>query len=279
MSTPGPTIPPYVFAQEGTYNAPFTFQVPATLEIRPDTASATFDGTGAGADFLACLTFYDSAGNRLCRMFNPSPVTAGDVAEVTYIPPFGAAATSAPTPSGSGDLKLLYAFTITGSAQHSIDTDVDGPMAGLLPQNYSVLEVWFFGRDDVNSTGGLARFTFNNDTGNHYNRIAGTIDGSPPTTAPDNSVNQGQIAWNIPGATSADSLGIGMVRMSIVNYAQTTFAIPLEAQGGDITNVAAENVFTPLLANWRRAQALNRIKVAASGNLVVGSSLYVYGRT
>lgn len=91
MSSNG-TIPPYVFAQTGTFPAPFEFDVPGSLEIRPDTAHATFDGSGAGGDFLACLTFYDSNGNRLARMFNPTPVTAGDVAEVTFIPPFGSAA-------------------------------------------------------------------------------------------------------------------------------------------------------------------------------------------
>lgn len=102
MSSTAITIPPYVFEQQGTFTAPFTYTIPATLEIRPDTATATFDGTGAAGDFLACLTFYSPEGSRLCRMFNPNAVTAGDVAEVTFVPPFGAAATN-PTPvSGPG---------------------------------------------------------------------------------------------------------------------------------------------------------------------------------
>lgn len=99
MSDTGVSIPPYVFEQKGTFPAPYTFTVPGSLEIRPDTASAKFDGTGASGPFLACLTFISPDGARLCRMFNPNPVAQGDVAEVTYIPPFGAAASSA---SGSG---------------------------------------------------------------------------------------------------------------------------------------------------------------------------------
>lgn len=94
------SVPPYVFEQKGTFDAPFEYTVPGSLEIRPDTASATFDGTGAGGDFLACLTFISPEGSRLCRMFNPNPVKAGDVAEVTFIPPFGAAASSSGTGSG-----------------------------------------------------------------------------------------------------------------------------------------------------------------------------------
>lgn len=97
MTSLANSVPPYVFTQKGTFPAPVGITVPASLEIRPDTATAVFDGTGASGDFLACLTFIDPDGNRLCRMFNPTPVTAGDVAEVTYIPPFGAAASGSTT--------------------------------------------------------------------------------------------------------------------------------------------------------------------------------------
>lgn len=97
----GASVPPYVFTQKGTFDAPFPFDVPGSLEVRPDTAHAIFDGTGASGDFLACLTFIDSDGNVLARQFNPDGVKQGQVMEVTFIPPFGSAATSA-APSGSG---------------------------------------------------------------------------------------------------------------------------------------------------------------------------------
>jgi hypothetical protein len=95
------TVPPYVFEQKGTFPAPFTYPVPASLEVRPDTATARFDGSGASGNFLACLTFYGTDGERLGRWFNPTVLAPGDVAEVTYTPPFGSAATNA-APSGSG---------------------------------------------------------------------------------------------------------------------------------------------------------------------------------
>lgn len=94
--------------QPGTFPAPYTVNVPGSLEVRPDTASAVFDGTGAGGSFLACLTFISPEGSRLCRMFNPTPVNAGDVAEVTFIPPFGSAA------SGSGGTGTNLTTTNTG---------------------------------------------------------------------------------------------------------------------------------------------------------------------
>jgi len=102
LSTTAPSVPPYVFEQKGTFPAPYTFDVPASLENRPDTATAKFDGTGASGPFLACLTFYGSDGERLCRMFNPAILQPGDVAEVTYIPPFGSSASQAP---GTDDIR------------------------------------------------------------------------------------------------------------------------------------------------------------------------------
>jgi hypothetical protein len=116
VSAPGYTVPPYVFEQRGTYDAPFEYTVPSSLEVRPDTATATFDGTGAAGPFLACLTFYSPEGSRLCRMFNPTPVAKGDVAEVTFIPPFGSAATGSATPGTAAQYEVLTATPIALTA-------------------------------------------------------------------------------------------------------------------------------------------------------------------
>jgi hypothetical protein len=116
MSTPQPTntVPPYVLENKGTFPGPYTLAVPASLEIRPDTATAKFDGTGASGPFLACLTFYGTNGERLARCYNPTPVPQGGVAEVTYIPPFGSAATSAAT-GGTTTECAIYAAPRVGS--------------------------------------------------------------------------------------------------------------------------------------------------------------------
>ena len=78
--------PPYLFGQQGSQPAPFEYDVPASLEVVPTAATATFDGTGASGDFLACLSFYSQAGNLLSRVFPTAKVTAGDVAQVSYAP-------------------------------------------------------------------------------------------------------------------------------------------------------------------------------------------------
>lgn len=110
------SVPPYVFEQKGTFDAPFEFDVPASLEVRPETATAKFDGTGASGSFLACLTFYGSDGERLGRWFNPTVLAPGSKAEVTFTPPFGSAATNV-TPSGvSGVFEVIDGSTVPVNA-------------------------------------------------------------------------------------------------------------------------------------------------------------------
>jgi hypothetical protein len=105
------TVPPYLFEAPGDHDAPFTFTVPASLEVQPYTAHATFDGTNASGDFRPCLTFYSSDGVRLGRYFPANVVTAGDVQEVTFTPPFGTAAVS----SSSGGGGITDITSIDGS--------------------------------------------------------------------------------------------------------------------------------------------------------------------
>jgi hypothetical protein len=116
------TVPPYLFEAPGTHDAPFTFAVPASLEVMPYTAHATFDGTGASGDFRPCLTFYGVDGVVLGRYFPANVVTAGDVQEVTYTPPFGTAAVS---PSSGG------VTTITSDDGTILVTNPTGPITNL----------------------------------------------------------------------------------------------------------------------------------------------------
>lgn len=75
--------------------APLVYDVPATQLVTPLLASAVFDGSGAGQDFLPCMTFYGPGGTLLGRFGVENTLHAGDVAEVTYSPfsrtPAGAA--------------------------------------------------------------------------------------------------------------------------------------------------------------------------------------------
>lgn len=87
-------VPPFLWSDTGTFAAPKTYTVPGSGEVMPYTAHATFDGSGAGATFRPCLTFYSQEGVVLGRYFPSDTIAAGATAEVTYTPPFGTAAVS-----------------------------------------------------------------------------------------------------------------------------------------------------------------------------------------
>lgn len=65
---------------------PATYRFPPGLDARLSSVSAVFDGTGAGGDFLACLSVFSQDDKLIGRFFPGSAVAAGDVAEVTFAP-------------------------------------------------------------------------------------------------------------------------------------------------------------------------------------------------
>lgn len=75
-----------LIGRPGPWAVPYEYELGATETVRPATAYATWDGTGASGDFLPCLAFYSQDGTRVARVFPSTKVAAGDVANVTYAP-------------------------------------------------------------------------------------------------------------------------------------------------------------------------------------------------
>lgn len=129
---------------------PATYRFPPGLDARLSSVSAVFDGTGAGADFLACLSVYSQDGKLIGRFFPGSAVAAGDVAEVTFAPFLSGDAASGEGgglqfnsgtygPNNFGDwLKVTVdgsapggfgmEFVSTGGGGLNFTTDDDGPL-------------------------------------------------------------------------------------------------------------------------------------------------------
>jgi hypothetical protein len=74
---------------------PSQYQLAAGEGFTPESVTATFDGSGAAAAFLACLSIYAQSGELLGRTF-PEEVAAGDIAKVTFAPLLRAAPAAAP---------------------------------------------------------------------------------------------------------------------------------------------------------------------------------------
>lgn len=85
-----------------------TYTVPGADTIEPLAVSVTYDGSGAGGDFLPCLTYYSQSGALISRTFPGSSVAAGSSAEVSFIP-------FVPPASGTGGAALPKWTNILGS--------------------------------------------------------------------------------------------------------------------------------------------------------------------
>jgi hypothetical protein len=115
VSSPGVGgVEPWEWSSNPSGPAPYTYSVPASLVVEPYTATATYDGTDAAGNFVPTLSIYSQSGALLASVA-PSWVvmTPGEVAEVSFIPPFGAAPASSP-PSGSSDYVFLAEETPNG---------------------------------------------------------------------------------------------------------------------------------------------------------------------
>jgi len=112
LSTIYSGAPPWEWSANPPGDAPYTYQVPGSLEVQPYTSTATYDGTNASGDFVPTLSIYSQSGGLLARVFPAATVTAGDTAEVTFMPPFGSAAS---TQGGGSTVTLAQEILITGS--------------------------------------------------------------------------------------------------------------------------------------------------------------------
>lgn len=173
-------------------------------------------------------------------------------------------------PTGASASRVLYDYTVTGSDKASIDTNVDGALAGLIPGGFGALELWYQVRTDEASGDINLDMVLNNDTGAHYdNQSIGGID----TTAFASKALSAS-AWQLPGVgNGATTSYAGMARMSIPNYDGTTFFKQAEAF------TSRDNLAFGTTLQWLQTSAITRIKVAAQGSakLKVGSRLLVIG--
>lgn len=93
-------VPPFEFSQTGDFQDSFTYTVPASGEVQPYTATATF-ANSSGQAIQPTISLYSAQGNLLARVYPADDVADGDTDECTWMPPFGSAA-STPSPSGTG---------------------------------------------------------------------------------------------------------------------------------------------------------------------------------
>lgn len=95
-----PTLRTRPFFTDNPGDLPYTYDVPASVELVVQSIVARFDGSGAGEDWLPCLSLYTQDGHLMARSRCDQVFAAGDTGVVTW-GPFFRRQVAAATPSGA----------------------------------------------------------------------------------------------------------------------------------------------------------------------------------
>jgi len=101
------TVPEIVTRDEVT-TLPGGYALPGGSDMNVACISATFDGSGAGGQFLACCSIFSQTGHLIGRFPAPQVFAAGDSGEVTFAPLAEAAPSSAPVSSAVAMWPMFY---------------------------------------------------------------------------------------------------------------------------------------------------------------------------
>ncbi len=180
---------------------------------------------------------------------------------------------------GAGQSKLLYDYIVTTATKASIDTNVDGPMAGLFATEFSLLEIWLSGRTDEAVNVSPVDVTLNNDSGSHYDRsLLNTTGGGSPGQVGTNDVKFG---LSFPGS-SATANAAGLIHLTFPGYADTSlWKVGTILYGNAQDTTAGHYQAVTGIVGFESTAAITRIKAVpdtAAKNFVTGTRLLVYAR-
>lgn len=77
---------PVLIANDSAEASPKRYVLPPNLAFVPSAITALFDGSSAGQEFLACLTFKSQSGQIIARQFPTASIADGESFEVTFAP-------------------------------------------------------------------------------------------------------------------------------------------------------------------------------------------------
>lgn len=183
--------------------------------------------------------------------------------------------TTDPQPAG---FSVIYDYTV-GTPQASIDTNVDGSLAGALSQDYDTLELALLAKTDEAVDQSQVVITVNNDTGSNYD-VRELYAYSAATVGTASRLAQANWEIGVAGGNA------GIVYPSMWNhtmpaYAATTFNKAMSGQENRPGTTDATNVIAVLSFGYRSTSAVTRFKFACKTGgvkFVAGSRLTIWAR-
>lgn len=221
-------VTPALINSETLGNAPGSITLPDGTDIDLQCVTATFDGTGAGGSFLACLSVFAASGQLIGRFFPSQTFSVGDSGEVTFAPFLEQPVSATPVAAG-----LNSAYMVKTTNQ----TIVSGAVTGVGPFTTSKTTADFIpdlasGILDVAATGVFAvQAAIGWTTGgfNYEAAVVTTISGlSLPSIFPVSFITGGApvigtltasatVFQNLSGGGSGNGFGVTVSQSSGVN--------------------------------------------------------------
>lgn len=147
--------------------APLSLANTSLEPITPLSISATFDGSGAGADFMPCVSFYTTDGRLIGRFQGEATVTAGDTAQETFAPFLSKRGSGAgiqfDKDPQDGDWLFVHTTGTNPSTGDSTDFEADG--------HYQVTADGRIRLDSIDDFSARLVAFFDAFTGNHYGGV------------------------------------------------------------------------------------------------------------
>lgn len=298
------------------------YTVPGSQEILVKSIRASYNGAGAVGSFRPVLQVIDPGGVVVAECDIGTTLAAGASADCSWFPgvrqagggtlettnPAGSPLVSPTTelefgsgfvlsnpsaglaevvaanPVNPGGTVLVYDYTVTGASKASIDTNVDGPYAGLFRTDLTALEGWFTSRTDEAVLLSQVDLTLNNDAGANYDRafVATSIASNAAVTDSGGQTGLSFQPFVVPGSSMAANVSSYM-RFTVPNYANTVFYKAIEATFGCVDTVAGLTHRQDLVEifQYRSTAAVTRVAVTpdtAGKKFLVGTRLTIWGR-
>ena len=147
-----------------------------------------------------------------------------------------------------------------------------------IPGTYRSLELHIYARSSASATNDGVDLTFNNDTGNNYDRISATIREADSFVASETFAAASLFIGSICGDTSpADAFDLIIV--TIPNYAGAVGEKVLRTKASNKRAESSTDLFIQHgIGYWRSTAPITEIDlVLAAGNFKIGSSFSLYG--
>lgn len=269
---------PSTIIRAGNGTSVVAYTLPAGLFQYIESVLVEVDN-GAGADIRPTLRVKSDAGQVIATKRQGEAIPAGDTGTGTWA--LRLTDETAATPAATSD--LLYDYTLTAD-QRSIDTAIDGPMAGSLSQEYAALQFVAILRADTAlvGTGYNAQLIVNDDvTLAHYVRNDAEWTAAPAGSWAGGGVNNQLWTFRIP-ASVATAHYYGSCKGTFGGYSDATSRFrQVQYESGDVeVHASATGLLDITFGLWKSSDPIDRLAVRASGaldSLVTDSRLIVVG--